>query len=129
MMEVRIASDVMAALLAAAAATPAQEICGLLFGTEVRILRAEAAANVAAEPRHSFEIDPAALFAALRAARRGGPRVIGHYHSHPNGSAIPSARDLAAAEPGKYWLIIGRGSARLWLAEAGAFRELPLIVV
>lgn len=117
----------MAALLTAAAQTPTHEICGLLFGTDNVIARAEPAANVAAEPRDSFEIDPAALFAALRAERGGALRLIGHYHSHPNGNAMPSARDLAAAEPGKLWLILGGGIARLWLAEAATFREMRLV--
>ncbi|WP_116092214.1 M67 family metallopeptidase [Sphingomonas crusticola] len=127
-MEVRIASDVMAQLLAEAAATPSVEICGLLFGTEDCIQRAEPAANVAPDPHRSFELDPAALFSALRAARSGRPLPIGYYHSHPNGRPEPSARDLAAAEPGAYWLILGGGEARLWLAEIGAFREMQLIL-
>ena len=54
--------------------------------------------------------------------------MIGHYHSHPNGSAEPSPRDLAAAEPGRLWLIIGGGVARLWIMENGGFRELKLVV-
>jgi proteasome lid subunit RPN8/RPN11 len=127
-MEVRIARGTVEALLAEAAATPRVEICGLLFGTQQLILRAEPTANVASDPANSFEIDPAPLFAALRAARTGGAPVIGHYHSHPNGRAEPSARDLEAAEPGRYWLIIGGGVARLWLAEPGGFREVCMIV-
>lgn len=115
-------------LLDAAAAAPDREICGLLFGTADRIDRAEAAANVADRPQDTFEIDPRALFAALRAERAGGERLIGHYHSHPNGSAIPSPRDLAAAEPGKLWLILAGGVARLWILENGGFRELQLVV-
>jgi len=115
-------------ILGLAAASPSEEVCGLLLGSTGRIDRAEPAQNVAEAPASMFEIDPAALFAALRAERAGGPRLIGHYHSHPNGSAEPSARDLAAAEPDKYWLIIGGGTARLWLAGAGGFTEVQMIV-
>jgi len=102
------------------------EVCGLLLGDDGRIEAAPATANVAERPADSFEIDSAELFAALRAERAGGPRVIGHYHSHPNGSTEPSARDLAAAEPGKLWLILGNGPSRLWLMTATGFVEREL---
>lgn len=105
---------------------PALEVCGLLFGTANEISHALATANVAADPATRFEIDPRALFAALRAERAGGPRLIGHYHSHPDGRATPSPRDVEAAEPGKLWLILGGGHARLWLAGRDGFGELAL---
>jgi len=128
-MTVGIERTLLRALLTAAETTPDHEVCGLLFGSSSRIVRAQPAINVAARPQDTFEIDPRALFAALRAERAGGERLVGHYHSHPNGSAEPSPRDLAAAEPGKYWLIIGSGAARLWVMENGRFRELQLVVV
>src|SRR4051794_25658977 len=105
-MPIAITPDLLARLLDEAASAPAQEICGLLFGTRERIEAAQPTRNVAADPRAWFEVDPAALFAALRAERAGGPALIGHYHSHPGGRAAPSPRDLAAAEPGRLWLII-----------------------
>jgi len=127
-MAVSIARDILRTLFDAAMATPDREICGLLFGSADRIDRAQPADNVADRPEDTFEIDPRALFAALRAERAGGERLIGHYHSHPNGSAAPSPRDLAAAEAGKLWLILGGGDARLWIMENGGFRELQLVV-
>ncbi len=127
-MAVTISRHILQDVLGLAAAAPDREICGLLFGSSDRIDRAEPAANVADHPHDTFEIDPRALFAALRAERAGGARMIGHYHSHPNGSAEPSPRDLAAAEPGKLWLILGGGVARLWVMENDRFRELQLVV-
>ena len=127
-MAMKIGREILDGLLDAAAAAPDREICGLLFGAEGGVDRAEAVDSVAENPSETFEIDPRALFAALRAERAGGPRLIGHYHSHPNGSAEPSPRDLEAAEPGKYWLIVGGGTARLWLAEEGGFTEVQMIV-
>jgi proteasome lid subunit RPN8/RPN11 len=121
-----IASSLLAEIEARAAASPGEEVCGLLLGDEARIESAPATVNVAARPRDSFEVDPAALFAALRAERAGGMRVIGHYHSHPGGSSRPSPRDLAAAEPGRLWLIIGQDPPRLWLATATGFIEQEL---
>ena len=117
-MTVTIASELLARLLADAAASPDREVCGLLLGTDTRIAEARAAANVAADPARAFELDPPALFAALRAERAGGAGVIGHYHSHPVGPAAPSPRDAAAARGG-LWLILGGGEARLWRAVAG----------
>jgi proteasome lid subunit RPN8/RPN11 len=123
-----IGRDVLDGLLATAEAAPCRETCGLLFGSADRIYRAQPVENVAFRAEDTFEIDPRALFAALRAERAGGDKLIGHYHSHPNGSAEPSPRDLAAAEVGKLWLILGGGIARLWIMENGGFRELQLVV-
>ena len=119
--------DLYRRLLTAAAASPAAEICGLLYGEEGRIEAARPVANVAADPAIGFELEPAALIAAHRAARRGEPRPIGHYHSHPRGPATPSPRDLAAAEPGSLWLILGGSEARLWRERQGNFVEVNLI--
>ncbi|MBW8743183.1 MAG: M67 family metallopeptidase [Sphingomonas sp.] len=127
-MLVEIERDVLNGLFNIAEAAPRREICGLLFGSADRIDRAQRADNVAENPADTFEIDPRALFAALRAERAGGDKVIGHYHSHPHGSAEPSPRDLAAAEPGRLWLILGGGVARAWIMENGGFRELQLVV-
>jgi proteasome lid subunit RPN8/RPN11 len=125
-----IARYILNRILRHAAAEPGREVCGLLLGEGGRIVAAEPAANVSPEPADSFEVDPAALFAALRAERAGGPRLIGHYHSHPNGRPEPSARDAAAAEPGRLWLIVGGGAARLWLAgPGGAFAAEALDIV
>ncbi|MBO9574317.1 MAG: M67 family metallopeptidase [Sphingobium sp.] len=126
------------AIAARARAESPHECCGLLLGDgaagQVRDIRP--AANVAAHPRHRFEIDPAVLLAAYKAARAGGPAVIGHYHSHPSGTAQPSETDAQMAETrGEYWLIVdGDGAIRAWRAEPGGtlhgcFSELRLKVV
>src|SRR5262249_34905960 len=109
----------------AAAASPDAEVCGLLLGQGRAVETVVPCANVAPDPRDSFEIDPVALIAVHRAARRGGPALGGHYHSHPRGEATPSARDAAAAEAGSYWIIIGAGELRCWLAAAGG-RFVPI---
>lgn len=125
----------LAAIRAHADAAGAEECCGLLLGDPAsgRVQAIQPAPNVAAQPVHFFEIDPATLLAAYRAARRGGPAVIGHYHSHPHGTAEPSAVDAAMAERrGEIWLILGGdGTARAWRAGSdgawhGCFTPLPL---
>ena len=114
-----ISSALLERLLNEARDAPEQEVCGLLFGANGRIEAAEACANVAADPARVFEIDPAALFAAHRRARAGGAAVLGHYHSHPSGSAAPSACDAAQAMgDGALWLIVAGGAARLWRTTA-----------
>ena len=126
----KISSTLLGRLLADAKNAPDREVCGLLFGTQGRITEAEATANVAADPARSFEIDPAALFAAHRRARSGGPAIVGHYHSHPSGAAVPSARDAAQAMgDGALWLILTAGEGRLWRSDRlGAFDEVALVV-
>lgn len=131
-----ISSTLLSRLLAAAKNSPDAEICGLLLGAAGvgdggRIEAAEACANVAPDPARAFEIDPVALFAAHRRARGGGAAVIGHYHSHPSGEAVPSARDAAQAMgDGALWLILTGDEARLWrTVRVGAFEAVGLKVI
>jgi proteasome lid subunit RPN8/RPN11 len=118
-MRVTISSGLIDQILAHAAAEPGREVCGLLFGGDSHIDAALPTANVASDPACHFEVDPQALFAAIRAERGGGARLVGHYHSHPSGLPAPSARDAADAEPGRLWLIVAGGEARLWRSVAG----------
>src|SRR3546814_2682309 len=102
-------SDLSAALAGLAEAAFPQEACALLVGFDhgngrVEIQRIVATANVAAEPARGFEIDPATHIALLRSLREGNApeRIVGHWHSHPNGRPEPSATDAE----------IGRASCR-----------------
>lgn len=128
-MRVRISRALLDAIISRAAASPAAEVCGLLLGRGVAIEQVEHCRNVADDSRTSFEVDPAALIAVHRAARQGGPRLLGHYHSHPNGIAAPSDRDRAAAEPGSLWVIVADEHATAWHAASnGDFTLIELVV-
>jgi desampylase len=128
-MGLRIARSLLDQILAEAMAAPDREVCGLLFGDDEAIAAVQPAANVAEDPARQFEVDPQALFNAIRSGRAGGAKLIGHYHSHPNGVPSPSERDAAASEPGWFWLIVADGVATLWMAESGGiFRPVRLIV-
>lgn len=132
-MKVRVSTITLQRIVAHAATADDREICGLLFGTDDMIAAASPAANVAAAADRQFEIDPQALFAAIRAERHGGPRLIGHYHSHPSGSTVPSACDALAAEPGRLWLIVAGGHVAAWRAGAsgaihGVFSPVELAI-
>jgi desampylase len=114
-MQVAISRQLQQILLQWAEAARPAECCGLVFGQQGRIESVELIANVASDPTRNFEIDPARLIAAMRAARDVGPEVTGHFHSHPIGQAEPSARDLDAADcDGRIWLIIGSDEIRAW---------------
>ena len=93
-------------------------------------------ANVAADPARTFSIDPQAQFDQLRAARDAGLRVIGHYHSHPNGGAMPSSHDLAMAyDPHAIWVVLaafpgGASAPKAFRHPAGSdgFVEVPVMI-
>lgn len=107
---VAIARPLLDQLQAEARQAGEQECCGLLFGQPGHITAFQPTANVAADPARGFEINPADLFAAVRAARHGGPPLLGCYHSHPTGNIQPSPDDeLGAARAEglcRYWLIL-----------------------
>ncbi len=121
--------DLPAALLAdlraeAQRALP-RECCGLLEG-----VRAEDAFTIHAlhpacnlsQDADCFEIDPRDHFATVRKVRGKGAAIIGCYHSHPNGEARPSMRDLAGAgEEGQLWLILAGDKVNAFVYVDGAF--------
>lgn len=109
-------------LLAEARRAAPEECCGILLGRDGLVDEAWPAVNVAVDRRRRFEIDPQALIDAHRAARRGGPQVIGYYHSHPGGTPEPSAIDRAlAAGDGMVWAIVGETGVAFWRDEESGF--------
>ncbi len=124
-MTLKVTSGAIATLLEEAAKAAPLECCGLLLGRAARIEEARPAANVAPDPLRHFEIDPAALFAAHRAARDGGPELIGYYHSHPDGHPLPSATDCEhASGDNRVWAIIAVGEVRFWRDGESGFAAL-----
>ncbi|WP_157082198.1 Mov34/MPN/PAD-1 family protein [Sphingomonas pruni] len=114
-MRLEISREVLAGIRAAAAAAHPEEACGLLFGGNGLINGWMEARNIAGRPETEFEIDPAALFAALRAERAGGAQLIGYWHSHPNGNVEPSRRDTELADAdGKVWVIVAGEDIAAW---------------
>lgn len=125
-MSARISRVLLERLQAIAAADPAREVCGLLLGHDGEIKAIAEAANVAADPYLSFEIDPRVLIDATKAARHGGPAVIGSYHSHPRGVARPSRWDVEMSHPGELWLIFTANEATAWLRGHNDFHRVNL---
>ena len=116
-MEVRISSELLDRIVIETIESPHREVCGLLLGEGDHIDAVQSCRNVAADPATRFEIDPAQLLAAHRAARAGGPAIVGHYHSHPTGVAAPSRQDARDAAPdGSLWLIATGSAVTAWRA-------------
>lgn len=112
----------------ATAAAGGKEACGLLFGAAGWIRQASVAENIAAEPWHRFEIDPVHLFEAHRRSREGPERLIGCWHSHPNGRALPSRHDRAGvADMAWLWLIVAGGRITAWRPMAGGFEPVAIV--
>lgn len=102
------------------------EWCGILRGRGEKVTTADYTVNVAVDPENTFEIDPQALISAYRLARRPNAlQVLGFFHTHPNGPAVPSPRDAEGAVPdGKLWIIAGRDGVLVWRAvENGAIHS------
>ncbi|WP_298287841.1 M67 family metallopeptidase [Novosphingobium sp.] len=130
-MALTISHHAHAIMLAAAQSAKPHEACGLLLGTIDHIATAVPTANVAPAPARHFEIDPAALIAAHRAARDGsGPQVIGYFHSHPNGLARPSATDMACtSRDGRVWVIVAEDAITCWHDGMDGFEPLSYSVL
>lgn len=125
----KVSSSVLRAIQFEAEKAGAEECCGILLGTEDQIIAALPVRNVHPTPETHFEIDPAALIAAYREERGGGPKVHGFYHSHPDGPAHPSVTDRALAPgDGKLWAIVAAGEITWWRDAAEGFTPLSLSV-
>jgi integrative and conjugative element protein (TIGR02256 family) len=96
------------------------ECCGLLVGRDdadgiIVVTRIVESRNVRTDrARDRFEIDPQVRISVERELRGGTDRVVGHYHSHPDHPAQPSATDLEMAfEPDLVWVIVGIAKGHL----------------
>jgi len=113
-----------------------RESCGLLIGRSreggALVVRAERARNLElSEPERRYELDPGDWVAAEGAARSEGLAVVGIWHSHPGGRAVPSAADLAGAYPGYAYLVVGLGATGeleygCWRLSGARFEREPI---
>ena len=128
-MGIRLTRAALDRMLAEAERSAPEECCGILLGRDDLIEDARPAPNVAADPSRRFEIDAQTLVDAHRDARRGGPQVVGYFHSHPSGPAEPSATDRAqAAHDGSVWAIVGTSAMTFWRDEETGFVPLSYTV-
>jgi proteasome lid subunit RPN8/RPN11 len=128
-MHLTIAPGAIVAVRNAAASTHPREACGLLFGERDHIHTALPAANVHPDPLTRFEIDPAALLAAHRNARTGGPALLGYFHSHPTGHPRPSPTDCEhSSGDGRVWAIVAGREVTFWRDGDNGFEALSYTV-
>lgn len=109
-------------------------LVGRRSGADWHVCHIEASRNLAPHDQpERFEIDPALLLRLQKQLRGGAQSMIGVYHSHPNGAALPSATDLAQAwQIGMVWLISAVKPAavetRGFLREQYGFVPVPLTI-
>ena len=108
----------------ARAALP-RECCGLIEGVrdgeQFRVTALHPARNLAQEADR-FDIDPRDHLTAAKTARAHGVKIIGCYHSHPNGRAQPSVRDISGAgEENFLWLIATAADIAAFVYLCGGF--------
>lgn len=129
-MALQVTSAVLEILRREAALAYPRECCGFLLGAGNHVDEAKPARNIHPQPESYFEIDPQNLVDAHRAARSGGPQVLGYYHSHPAGPREPSTTDrAAAAHDDRVWAIVtGEGDVTFWRDDETGFVMLPYAV-
>lgn len=105
-----LSQDLRDEIIDAARAAFPLECCGLIEGVYTtgawHALAIHNARNLAEDPANHFLVDPQTHFELLRNLRGSERRIIGCFHSHPNGRAAPSAADRSEAiEHDFVWLI------------------------
>lgn len=140
---IRLAAAHLDDIRAAAEDAYPSECCGLLVGRhggaeDVTVTAVEASRNVVTgDARDRFEVDPELRLRLMLRLEGGGEEIVGLYHSHPDHSAEPSARDLAMAyEPDLVWVIAAVAHGRATEVRgyrlderAGRFREIAILTV
>lgn len=87
------------------------ECCGILLatgrGADVATTALQAENAESTYPRQRYTLDHRAHCRAIEMEARGRGRIVGYYHSHPDGATRPSHRDTMMAAPGVTYLILG----------------------
>ncbi|MEO5337320.1 MAG: M67 family metallopeptidase [Magnetospirillum sp. WYHS-4] len=122
---IALPASVLAAIRAQAEAAYPEECCGLLVGSveangRVAVVRHVPSPNLAeGDRRRSFEVSPQVRFDLMRSLRATGEALVGHYHSHPDGPAAPSAADRVMVwEPELVWLVVAVRDGKAGIPQA-----------
>jgi proteasome lid subunit RPN8/RPN11 len=122
-----------------------RECCGLLAGSNGRVVRCYPTTNVD-KSNTTFMIDSKELFNIHKDVRREGLEILSVYHSHtvPTSKAYPSATDVNRAfwegtdletYPGCVYLIIGLAEGRepvlkgFQIPDRSTIEEVPVAVI
>lgn len=90
------------------------EACGILLGdaepSVIAVSELLFIPNASPSPEIAFAFEPGAWIEAVYAAQKRRRTIVGVFHSHPSGSALPSGPDRLGWDGfGSYW-IVGLGS-------------------
>lgn len=123
-----LSQDLRDEILDAASTAFPDECCGLIEGFSKagawHAVAVHRARNLAMDPSNHFLVDPQVHFDLLRSLRGSERRIIGCFHSHPNGLSVPSANDRAMAiEPNFVWLIASGEKADVFVLSAYVFDD------
>lgn len=109
-----------------------EEVCGLLLGHGEEVVEVVPVANVASTRTTAFRLDERAFVTVIFAAEKRGLSLVGFYHSHPDGIAIPSQADIQQAfYPDALHLIIGLAGEPLmavWRLDRGLADAVELYI-
>ena len=128
---IRVARGLLLDLASRARAALPRECCGLLVGSARRVEEGVPAANVDPNPAR-YQVDPAVHIELNRKLRGTGRCVMGVYHSHPRGGAVPSPSDVAEAFYPEFLHVIVAPSAangpeiRAYRISGGVVREVAI---
>jgi len=98
-----------------------EEACGLLAGRDGRVTLAVPIENAAHSPVR-YRMEPHAQVGELLSIEALGLDLLGIYHSHPNGPALPSSTDRAEVYDPETLALIWCSGSRGWSARAFALR-------
>ncbi len=109
-----------------------EEACGLLAGKAGRVEKVMPITNQARSPVR-FYMEPVELLNAFHAMDAEGLELMGIFHSHPNGPAVPSQTDLNEfLYPGTATVILSHSSrgwtGRAFDIRAGQYTEIGLMI-
>src|SRR5207253_524738 len=97
------------------------ECCGLLGGMVDLFVDYYPLTNHAEAPKKNFFAAPEEMFQAMRQMRAGGQQQLGIYHSHPESSAYPSAKDVELGSG------LGSFADSLENAVSFSYKEIPYL--
>jgi len=84
------------------------EACGVLAGHGEQVTHIFPVPNVASEPHTRYQLDAQRLVTVFAQLERDNLTLLGFYHSHPNGEALPSPTDIREATyPDVAYVIVG----------------------
>lgn len=134
MKEVVIPREMANRILYLAQSSSDVEVCGLIGGKAGTLCTLYPVENIAGDPAHVFEMDPAMQIDAMRQMRDNNEDLVAIYHSHPTAPAMPSQIDIKqAAYPQAVYLIVSLNTEgvlemRGFMIEPDKVQEIDLVV-